>query len=60
VGKPERKRPLETPRCRWKNNIQLGLREIGWEYGLESTGWGQRPVEGSCEHSNKPLGSIKC
>jgi hypothetical protein len=29
VGKPERKRPLETPRCRWKNNIQLGLREIG-------------------------------
>jgi hypothetical protein len=27
VGKPERKRPLGTPRCRWVN-IKMFLREI--------------------------------
>jgi hypothetical protein len=31
VGKPEGKRPLERPRRRWKDNIRLGLMEIGWE-----------------------------
>jgi hypothetical protein len=30
VGKPERKRPLETSRCRWDDNIKMYLREIGW------------------------------
>jgi hypothetical protein len=30
VGKPEGKRPLGRPRCRWKDNIKMGLREIGW------------------------------
>jgi hypothetical protein len=24
------------------------------------SGWGQGPVEGSCEHGNEPSGSIKC
>jgi hypothetical protein len=33
VGKPEGKRPLRRPRCRWKHNIRLDLREIGWEHG---------------------------
>jgi hypothetical protein len=28
--------------------------------GLESTGSGYGPVEGSCEHGNEPSGSIKC
>jgi hypothetical protein len=27
VGKPERKRPLRSPRRRWKDNIGLDLRE---------------------------------
>jgi len=31
VGKPERKRPLERPMHRWKDNIKMYLREIGWE-----------------------------
>jgi hypothetical protein len=31
VGKPEGKRPLERPRCRWVDNIKKDLREIGWE-----------------------------
>jgi hypothetical protein len=32
---------------------------MGW-YGLDGSGSGQGPVEGSCEHGNEPLGSIKC
>jgi hypothetical protein len=34
VGKPEGKRPLGRPRCRWVENIKMDLREIGW-YGLD-------------------------
>jgi hypothetical protein len=30
VGKPEGKRPLGKPRRRWKDNIRVDLREIGW------------------------------
>jgi hypothetical protein len=30
VGKPEGKRPLGTPRCRWEDGIRMDLREIGW------------------------------
>jgi len=29
VGKSEGKRPLEEPRRRWKNNINLDLQEVG-------------------------------
>jgi hypothetical protein len=29
VGRPEGKRPLRRPRCRWENNIKMDLREIG-------------------------------
>jgi hypothetical protein len=29
VGKPEGKRPLGRPRCRWVDNIKMDLREIG-------------------------------
>jgi hypothetical protein len=28
VGRPEGKRPLGRPRCRWEDNIKLDLREI--------------------------------
>jgi hypothetical protein len=31
VGKPEGKRPLGRPRCRWVDNINMDLREIGWD-----------------------------
>jgi hypothetical protein len=31
VRKPEEKRPLGRPRCRWEDNIlKMNLREIGW------------------------------
>ena len=29
VGKPEGKRPLGIPRCRWEDNIRMDLREVG-------------------------------
>jgi hypothetical protein len=30
VAKPEGKRPLGRPRCRWVYNIKIDLREIRW------------------------------
>jgi hypothetical protein len=29
VGKPEGKRPMGRPRCRWVDNIKMDLQEIG-------------------------------
>ena len=29
VGKPEGKRPLGRPRCRWVDNIKMDLQEVG-------------------------------
>ena len=28
VGKPERKRPLGRPRCRWEDNIKMDMQEV--------------------------------
>jgi hypothetical protein len=30
VGKPDGKRPLGRPRCRWVYNIKMDLRQTGW------------------------------
>jgi hypothetical protein len=29
MAKPERKRPLGRPRCRWDGNIKMDLQELG-------------------------------
>jgi hypothetical protein len=29
VGKPEGKRPLRRPRCRWEDDIRIDLQEMG-------------------------------
>jgi 3-oxoacyl-ACP reductase-like protein len=29
VGKPQGKRPLGRPRCRWEDNIKVDLQEVG-------------------------------
>jgi hypothetical protein len=33
VGKPEGKRPLGRPRCRWEDNIKMDLQEAGGGHG---------------------------
>jgi hypothetical protein len=33
VGKPEGKRPLGRPRCRWDDNIKMDLQKLGWGGG---------------------------
>jgi hypothetical protein len=37
VGKPEGKRPLGRPRCRWKDNIKIDLQDVrcGVSYWIE-------------------------
>ena len=35
MGKPEVKRPLGRPRCRWEDNIKMDLQEVG----CEGMGW---------------------
>jgi len=32
VGKPDRKRPLGRPTCRWVDNIRMDLQEVGCRY----------------------------
>jgi len=31
VRKPEGKKPLRSPWCRWEDNIRMDFREIEWE-----------------------------
>jgi hypothetical protein len=31
VGKPEVRRWLGRPKCKWKDNIKMDLPKIGWE-----------------------------
>jgi hypothetical protein len=40
VRKPEGKRPLERPRCRWEDNIKMDLEEVGGLWGLDGAGSG--------------------
>jgi hypothetical protein len=40
VGRPQGKRPLGRPRCRWEDNIKMDLRERDQWDELDSTGSG--------------------
>jgi hypothetical protein len=40
VGKPEGKRPLGRPRCKWEDNIRMVLQEVGCE-GMDCIGLAQ-------------------
>jgi hypothetical protein len=40
VGKPEEKRPLGRPRCRWEDNIKMVLQEVECE-GMDWIGLAQ-------------------
>lgn len=40
MGKPERIRPLLSPRCRWKDNIEMDVKEIRREVVKpKKSGW---------------------
>jgi hypothetical protein len=30
-----KERPLGRPRCRWEDNIKMGIQEMGWENGQD-------------------------
>jgi hypothetical protein len=30
VGRPEGRRPLGRPKCRWEDNIKMDMEEVGW------------------------------
>jgi hypothetical protein len=53
VGRPEGKRPLGSPRCRWEDNIKMDLREIG----IDGANWIR--LVGFCEHDYEPSGSMR-
>jgi hypothetical protein len=46
VGKPEGKRTLERPRCRWEDSIKIYLKEIVWS--------------GCYKHNSESAVSVKC
>jgi hypothetical protein len=39
VGKPEGKRPLGRPSCRWENNIKMNLQKVGWGWTQTGLNW---------------------
>jgi hypothetical protein len=39
--------------------LEKMLKKLLREYGLDSSGSGQNPVVGCCEHGNEPLGFTK-
>jgi hypothetical protein len=58
VGKPEGKRPLGRPRCRWMDNIKMDLLEIGvnvvdW-IGLAQDGYRWRALVNSVMNLRVP------
>lgn len=58
VGKARKKDHYELG---LEDNIKIELKETGWgDMDLDSSGSKQGPLEGSCEHSSGPFGSIKC
>jgi hypothetical protein len=60
IGKPEGKRPLGRPRCRWIHNIKMGVLEIGLSVvdwiGVAQDRYSWRALVNSVM---KPSGSIK-
>jgi hypothetical protein len=58
VGKPEGKSPLERPRRRCEDNINMDLQEVGCR-GMDWIELAQnRQVAGTCECRNELSGSI--
>jgi hypothetical protein len=52
------KRHLGRPRHKWEDNINMNLKEIGWEMRWIH-GLGYQQVSVSCEQGTEPSSSIK-
>jgi hypothetical protein len=59
VVKPERRKPLERPKCRWEGDVRMDLLSRVGRCGLDSSGSEWEPVTGSYEYCNELSGSIK-
>jgi hypothetical protein len=61
MRKPEGTRPVDRSRRRCVDNFKIDLIDIGW-VGMDWTDLAQdrEQLEDSCEHGNKPSGSINC
>ena len=40
MARPEGRRPLGRPMCRWEDNIKMNFREVGWGHRLDRSGSG--------------------
>jgi hypothetical protein len=60
VAKPKERRALERSMRRREDNIKMDLTDVGWKYGPDRSGSGQKQLAVSCENDNEPSGSIKC
>jgi hypothetical protein len=58
VGKPEGKRPLRRPRCRWVDIIKIDLGGVGWG-DVDWIGLVEQ-VKSSCKVGIEPSGPMKC
>jgi hypothetical protein len=59
MGRPAGKIPLGKPRLRRVDNIKMDIQRDKMKWcELDCFGSGQGPTEGSCDHGNKPSGSI--
>jgi hypothetical protein len=60
VRKPEGKRSLGRPRCRWENSVTMDLQEVGWGRGKDLIGLGQdEGVACSSKRGNEPSDPVK-
>jgi hypothetical protein len=51
--------PIQRPRSKWADNINMGCTEVGWEEDISGSDLVQRQVAGCCKHDDEPSGWIK-
>jgi len=60
MGKPEGKKQLGNPRCRWEDILRRICRKWDVEHGRDWPDSGEGQVAGTCKPGNEPSDSIKC